>query len=110
MNDDIGLCLGDDRGKARLLQLDVVIGRQSVNALHDMTVGQQAAREMEADKAGGAGDEKSHGKNRSPLRLPYSVFFHAAPHRAESGSAGAASRMRSCTRSCPCQRSMERQP
>jgi hypothetical protein len=51
-----------EQSLAGLLQLDIVIGRHSVDTLHDVAVRQQAAREMEADEAGGAGDEKAHGK------------------------------------------------
>ena len=50
---------------ALFLQLHVVIGREPIDARHRMAVGEQALRKMEADKTGGAGDQKT--QNRSPV-------------------------------------------
>ena len=50
---------------ALFLQRHVVIGREPIDARHHMAVGEQALRKMEADKAGGAGDQKT--QNASPV-------------------------------------------
>jgi hypothetical protein len=45
---------------ALFLQLDIVIGRQRIDALHVMAVGEQPFRKMKADEARGARDQKAH--------------------------------------------------
>ena len=48
------------------LQALIVEGGEPVKAIDDVAVGEQSAAEMEADKAGGAGNENPHGAARAP--------------------------------------------
>lgn len=59
---------------AHMLELDVVIGRQAVEAGDLMSVSQETPGEMEADEAGSSGDEVMRAQVLA-FRLPIGIWL-----------------------------------